>query len=79
MIPGAALLSLMLLRTRRFRKQLGILLGIILICTMTALSGCANSMTVNNTPAGTYIFQVIATGQNSGVVQSGAVTLTVTQ
>ena len=42
------------------------------------LSGCSG-LHINGTPAGTYVFQVSATGTGTGVTQAIDVTLTVTQ
>jgi hypothetical protein len=61
------------------RSSLGGLLLVLLLAVMTAgLSGCGG-LQINGTPAGTYVFQVSATGLGTGVTQAIDVTLTVTQ
>ncbi len=76
-LPGGLLLSL-LLPVRRFRRQFVALAMLLLLGVCGALSGCANSLNVNNTPAGSYSFQIVGTGTTTGATQSGAVSLTVT-
>jgi hypothetical protein len=78
-LPGGALLALLLYRPRRFRKQLSLLMMLLAIGAIGMLSGCGNSLDVNNTPQGSYTFQIIGKGLVSGAVQSGIVSLTVTQ
>jgi hypothetical protein len=78
-LPGGALLALLLLPARRFRKQLSLLAMLLMLCTVGMLSGCANSINTNDTPAGTYTIQVVGTGAVSGATQAGTITLTVTQ
>jgi hypothetical protein len=77
-LPGGVLLSLLLLPIRRFRKQMVALAMLLLLGVCGALSGCANSLNVHNTPAGSYSFQVVGTGASTGATQSGSVSLTVT-
>ena len=76
-LPGGALLALLLLPIRRFRKQLSLFAMLLLMATVATLSGCANSLTTNDTPAGNYIIQVVGTGAATGATQSGTITLTV--
>jgi uncharacterized protein YceK len=78
-LPGGALLALLLLPARRFRKQLSLLAMLLMLCTVGMLSGCANSINTNDTPAGTYTIQGVGTGAVSGATQAGTITLTVTQ
>jgi hypothetical protein len=64
---------------RRTRKSLVGLLMLLLLAGLSAgLSGCSG-LHINGTPAGTYVFQVSATGTGTGVTQAIDVTLTVTQ
>jgi hypothetical protein len=80
LLPGGALLGLFFSNRRRGkRNRLPALLMLLLLAGLTAgLSGCAG-LQINGTPAGTYVFQVTATGTGTGVTQSIDVTLTVTQ
>jgi hypothetical protein len=80
LLPGGMLLGLMFWKgRRRMRSSLGGLLLVLLLAVMTSgLSGCAG-LQINGTPAGTYVFQVSATGIGTGVTQAIDVTLTVTQ
>ena len=77
MLPGGILLGLLLLRGRRRLTALAALIA----CAMlgAGLSGCASSLQVNDTPAGSYTFRIVGTGTNSGVAQSATVAMTVTQ
>jgi hypothetical protein len=79
-LPCGMLLGLACWRTRRrMRTSLaGLLMLILLIGLSAGLSGCGG-LQINGTPAGTYVFQVTATGTGTGVTQSIDVTLTVTQ
>ena len=56
----------------------GLLMLLLLVGLSSGLSGCGG-LQVNGTPAGTYVFQVTATGTGTGVTHSMDVTLTVTQ
>jgi len=80
LLPGGALHGLFFSNRRRGkRNRLPALLMLLLLAGLTAgLSGCAG-LQINGTPAGTYVFQVTATGTGTGVTQSIDVTLTVTQ
>jgi hypothetical protein len=80
LLPGGVLLGLMFWRgRRRMRSSLGGLLFALLLAAMaTGLTGCGG-LHINGTPAGTYVFQVSATGAGTGVSQAIDVTLTVTQ
>lgn len=79
-LPGGALLGLAFGRgRRRMRARLAVLTMLILLVGLSAgLTGCGG-LQVNGTPAGTYVFQVTATGTGTGVTHSMDVTLTVTQ
>jgi hypothetical protein len=80
MLPGGTLLGLVLWRTRRQSRYLGgLLLLLFALGVSTLLTGCANSLNQNTTPAGAYSFRIIGTGTNSGATQFGVVNLTVTQ
>jgi large repetitive protein len=80
LLPGGALLGLLFWRgRRRLRSSVGGLLLALLLAVLTSgLSGCGG-LHINGTPAGTYTFQVSATGLGTGVTQAIDVTLTVTQ
>ena len=79
-LPGGILLGLAFSRSRRrMRASLaGMLMLLLLVGFSVGLSGCSG-LQINGTPAGTYVFQVTATGTGTGVTQSMDVTLTVTQ
>jgi large repetitive protein len=79
-LPAGALFGLLFWkRRRRMRSSLGGLLMLLLLAGLsTALSGCGG-LSINGTPAGTYIFQVTATGTGTGTTQAMDMTLTVTQ
>jgi hypothetical protein len=83
-LPAGALLALLLgLNRRKLRKlnpkfalfALIVLLGV----GSSVLTGCGSDLNVNHTPAGTYTFQIVATGDKTGVTQTATVQLTVTQ
>lgn len=83
-LPAGALLALLLgFSRRRFRKlnpkfalfALLVLLGL----GSTVLSGCGTNLNTNHTPAGTYTFQIVASGNKTGVTQTTTVPLTVTK
>jgi large repetitive protein len=78
-LPGGLLLGLLFWKAgRRMRSGLGGLLTVLLLAGLsTALSGCGG-LQINGTPAGTYVFQVTASGSGTGVTQSMNMTLTVT-
>jgi hypothetical protein len=76
LLPGGALLGLLFCKKRR--KLAGLLMLLVLAGVSAGLSGCSG-LHINGTPAGTYVFQVTATGTGTGVTQSMDVTLTVTQ
>ncbi|MDE1163328.1 MAG: hypothetical protein PW792_15500 [Acidobacteriaceae bacterium] len=76
MLPVGAMAMLALFGLRRRRKLASLLVLVIAIMTLGAATGCSGLHT-NTTPAGTYTFQVVARGQNTGVAESQTVTLTV--
>jgi hypothetical protein len=80
LLPGGALLGLVFWKgRRRMSKSLaGVVLMLMLAAVSAGLSGCGG-LHINGTPAGTYVFQVSATGKGTGVTQAIDVTLTVTQ
>jgi large repetitive protein len=78
-LPGGILLTMLLLRPRRFRKHLSAFTMILTLCAMGALSGCSNSFNVNDTPAGAYTIEIIGRGIASGHTQSGTILLKVTK
>jgi hypothetical protein len=79
-LPGGILLGLAFSRSRRRMRATfaGLLMLLLLVGFSAGLSGCSG-LQINGTPAGTYVFQVTATGTGTGVTQSMDVTLTVTQ
>ncbi len=77
-VPGILLTGLLLRRSRTLRQTLGGLLLVLLFCGSIALSGCG-TIKVNGAPPGTYLLQVTAVGTKTGVSQSAALTLKVTQ
>jgi hypothetical protein len=79
-LPGGVLFGLAFFRGRRkMRASLaGLTILLLLIGLSAGLSGCGG-LQINGTPAGTYVFQVTATGTGTGVTKSMDVTLTVTQ
>jgi sugar lactone lactonase YvrE len=78
-LPGGAFLSLLGFRTRRLRRHLSIFTMLLLLCAFGMLTGCGNSLNVNDTPSGVYSIQVIGRGALSGFTQSETVSLTVTK
>jgi plastocyanin len=76
-LPGGLLLALLFMPVKRFRKQFSALAMLLLLTSVGMLSGCANSLTMSNTPAGNYTIQVVGTGAASGATEAGTITLTV--
>jgi drug/metabolite transporter (DMT)-like permease len=83
-LPAGALLALLLgLNRRKLRKlnpkvalfALIVLLGV----GSSVLTGCGSDLNINHTPVGSYTFQVVASGNQTGVTQTTTVQLTVTQ
>jgi sugar lactone lactonase YvrE len=79
MLPGSALFGLLLFRARKHGKRLGGLLMLLILCGIGSLTGCGASFQQQATPAGTYHFQIVGSGANTGATASGTVALTVTQ
>lgn len=78
--PFGVLAGLLLRRTRRTsRRHAGLFVVLLALGCATLLTGCANSLNVHATPAGSYTFRIIATGNSTGATQSGLVTMTVGQ
>jgi hypothetical protein len=82
-LPAGALLALLLgLNRRKLRKlnpkvalfALIVLLGV----GSSVLTGCGSDLNMKHTPAGSYTFQIVASGNNTGVTQTATVQLTVT-
>ena len=76
-LPGAALLALLLRRRRHLASVLVLALGLML--TTFTVTGCGASFSQNPTPAGSYSFQVVATGVQTHATQTATVQLTVTK
>ena len=82
-LPAGALLALLLCCGRRrfhlYRRLT--LFGLLLLLGIgtSALSGCASDITMSHTPAASYTFQIVATGNSSAASQSATVQLTVTK
>ncbi|WP_198152164.1 Ig-like domain repeat protein [Granulicella tundricola] len=77
MLP-AGLLAMFFGR-KRIRRPLGLLVMMLLLGSVAGLSGCANSFSMTDTPAGSYTFQIVGSGNATGATQAGTVKLTVTQ
>jgi hypothetical protein len=80
-LPGGLALGFAFWKRRRLMRGslAGMLMALALLGIASAgLTGCGG-LHINGTPAGTYTFQVSATGLGSGVSQAIDVTLTVTQ
>ncbi len=83
-LPLGALLALLVgwnrRKLRRMRPRLALLSLVLLLAAGTSvMSGCGSNLNVANTPAGSYTFQVIASGNKTGVTQTTTIALTVTQ
>ncbi len=76
-LPAGALLTLLLLR-KRFRRQLGPFCTLLVLGTLVALTGCGTSFVQQATPPGSYSFQIVASGKQTGVTGTTTVQLTVT-
>jgi sugar lactone lactonase YvrE len=82
-LPAGALLALLLglnrRRLRRLHPKLALFaLMLILGSGLSALAGCGSDLNVQHTPAGSYTFQIVASGDKTGVTQTATVQLTVT-
>ena len=83
-LPAGALLALLLgihrRKLRRLNRKL-LLFSMLVLLTVgsTVLSGCGSSFSQSATPVGSYTFQIVATGNKTGVSQVATVQLTVTK
>jgi sugar lactone lactonase YvrE len=77
LIPAALLLGVNLRRRSR-RPFVHLALALVAAFITLSATGCAG-LQVSSTPAGTYNFKVTASGKGTGITQSQAMTLTVTQ
>ena len=76
----AVLLGINRRRLRAFHPGLALAAFVLLLgAASSVLSGCASNMAAERTPPGSYTFQVIASGNKTGVTQTSTVQLTVTQ
>ena len=75
----AGLLLLVAGKKKRLKLPLGFLLALLTLGSVATLSGCASSFTLNSTPAGSYTFEIIGTGNSTGATQSTGIQLTVTK
>ena len=83
-LPVGAILAILLFFNRRRLNKINPKLALFTLLLLlgsgaTLLTGCGTSLNVNHTVAGSYTFQIIATGQKTGVTQTANVHLTVTQ
>ena len=78
-IPAALLLGGLVEWGRRRRTLPRLLSLIVLIGMGMGLTSCANQLTQNKTPAGSYTIRVVASGVQSGASEISDLTLTVTQ
>jgi hypothetical protein len=75
----AGLLALLFGKRKRLHRPLGLLLALLTLGGIATLSGCASSLSQNKTPAGSYTFEIVGTGNTTSATQSTGVQLTVTQ
>ena len=83
-LPLSAFFALLLgvnrRRLRAFHPGLALVACALLLgVASSVLSGCGSTMATERTPPGSYTFQVIASGNKTGVTQTSTVQLTVTQ
>ncbi len=82
-LPVGALMALLLGFNRRriLRNRKLVLLSLMLLAGFgsTVLTGCGSNFNQQPTPAGSYTFQIVATGNKTGVTQTATVQLTVTK
>jgi sugar lactone lactonase YvrE len=78
-LPAAGLLALLLRRKRKSLKMLGLFAATVILGALPMLSGCGSSLNITDTPAGSYTFQVVATGANTAATEVANVQLTVTK
>jgi sugar lactone lactonase YvrE len=82
-IPAGLFLALLIgcnrRRLRRINPRLALFMLLVLLgAGSTVLSGCASDLNTHHTPAGSYTFQIVATGNKTGVTQTATVQLKVT-
>jgi hypothetical protein len=84
-LPLGAFFALLIGCNRRRLSKINPKLALFLLLLMlgagsAALSGCATgNFTQNHTPAGSYTFQIVASGNKTGVTQTAIAQMTVTQ
>jgi len=81
-LPAGVLLALLRRRVRKAVRHIGLLTSLLFLATLGAasiLSGCASNFSTNDTPPGSYTFQIVATGNQTAATQAATVQLTVTQ
>lgn len=78
LLPGGLLLA-GLARRRKVRRMVMTGLAMGLLGAATLMSGCGSSFLQRATPAGSYQFQVVATGMTSGATETAAVQMAVTK
>jgi streptogramin lyase len=83
-LPAGAFLAMLLFwqrrRLGRINPKLALFTLILLLgAGSTVLSGCASNFNQSHTPTGSYTFQIVATGNKTGVTNTATVQLTVTQ
>jgi hypothetical protein len=83
-LPAGLLMTLLLgLKRRRLRKlnpKVALFTFILLLGVgSSVLTGCGSDLNVKETPAGSYSFQIVASGNKTGVTQTAIAQLTVTQ
>ncbi len=83
-LPAGALMALLLGLNRRKLRKLNpkfALFALILLLGVgsSVLTGCGSDLNVEHTPAGNYSFQIVASGNKTGVTQTTTVQLTVTK
>jgi sugar lactone lactonase YvrE len=83
-LPVGAVLALLLglnrRKLRRINPKFALFALIVLLgAGSTVLTGCGSDLNVSKTAAGSYTFQIVASGNKTGVTQTATVQLTVTQ
>jgi len=77
LLPGALLAGLLFPRRRR-SSWLTLLILLSAIAATLGVSGCSG-LQMNGTPPGSYSFKVSAAGQQTGIIETQVMTMTVTQ
>jgi hypothetical protein len=75
LLPAGLLLGGLARRRKKVGALMVLVIGLVLAGGVTGCSG----LQMSGTPAGTYTFKVVGTGQGSGTTQAQTVTLVVTQ